>query len=156
MEIEPLEAIKLLRTGASKPLFLYLYIMVERDDKGRVLKGSKLNQKYTKAEVIEIFEGLADLCIAGEYLSIQECQMHSGMRPRTFYEYAEKYPELEDIKQQMNDAIIANINKGALKGNFNPASAIWRMKNLGERDRQELDVAVKEQPLFDLSKIRKK
>lgn len=130
--------------------------MVDRDEKGRVKSGSKLNQKYTKSEVIGVFEKLADQCIAGEYFSIQECQMYSGMRPRTFYEYAEKYPELEDIKQQMNDAIIANINRGALKGDFNPASAIWRMKNLGERDKSEVDVSVKEQPLFDLGKIKKK
>ena len=128
--------------------------MVERDDKGRVKAGSKLNQRHSKEKFIAIFEELAQKCINGEYLSIQECQMHSGIARRTFYEYADKYPELEDLKLQMNDAIIANTNRNALTGKYNPASAIWRMKMLGERDRQELHVQVKEQPLFDLGKIR--
>ena len=122
----------------------------KRDEKGRLLKGSSLNQKYDKEEVFAIFERLAKACIEGEYLSLQECQMNSGMRPRSFYVYAEKYPELEDLKRQMNDGIIANVNRMGLEGKFNPTAAIWRMKNLGEKDRQEVDMNVKEQPLFKL------
>ena len=123
---------------------------VKRNEKGHLLKGSTLHQKYNKEEVLEVFEKLAQACINGEYLSIQECQMNSGMRPRTFYEYAEKYPELEDLKRQMNDGIIANVNRMGLEGKFNPTAAIWRMKNLGEKDRQEVDMNIKEQPLFKL------
>lgn len=123
---------------------------VKRDEKGRVTKGSNLHQKYNKEEVIKVFEELAKKCIAGEYFSIQECQMNSGMRPRTFYDYAEKYPELEDLKRQMNDGIIANVNRECLTGKMNPTAGIWRMKNLGEKDRQEVDMKVHEQPLFKL------
>lgn len=123
---------------------------VKRDSKGRIMKGSANNQKYNKEEVLAIFEELAQACIDGKYLSIQECQMNSGMRPRSFYVYAEKYPELEDLKRQMNDGIIANVNRMGLEGKFNPTAAIWRMKNLGESDRSEVDVKVQEQPLFKL------
>ena len=139
---------------ASSPLFLYICTMsnVKRDEKGRVLAGSKLNQKHSKAEILKIFEQLVVDCVEGEYLCVQECQVRSGLPRRTFYAYAEKYPELEDLKMTMNDAIIANINRQGLMNKMNPAMAIWRMKNLGERDKSEVDVQVKEQPLFDFKK----
>lgn len=129
--------------------------MIERDEKGRVVAGSTLHQKYTKEEAISLFERLVTECIEGEYLSIQEAQMKSGIRRRTFYDIAKKYPELDELKQEMNDAIIANVNRLGLMGKFNPAIAIWRMKQLGERDSKDLSVEVKEQPLFNLGKKKK-
>lgn len=123
---------------------------VIRDEKGRLAKGSQLNQKHNKADLIVLFEELAQKCIDGEYLSIQECQMNSGLVPSTFYNVAEKYPELEDSKRQMNDAIIANVNRMALGNKFNATASIWRMKNLGEKDKTEVDMTVKDQPLFKL------
>jgi len=123
---------------------------VVRDDKGRLAKGSMLNQKHNKADLIVLFEELAQKCIDGEYLSMQECQMNSGLVPSTFYDVAEKYSELEDYKRQMNDAIIANVNRMALGNKFNATASIWRMKNLGEKDKTEVDMTVKDQPLFKL------
>ncbi len=123
---------------------------IERDDKGRVLAGSKLHKIYDLEELVEIFEDLAQKCIDGEYLSIQECQMNSGIPVSTFYNVADKYPELEDSKRQMNDAIIANINRMALGNKYNATASIWRMKNLGEKDKQEIDITNKEQAIFDL------
>lgn len=122
----------------------------KRDEKGRLQKGSKLNKKYELDELITIFEGLAQECIDGNYLCIQECQMHSGMPPSTFYDVAKKHPELEDAKRQMNDAIIVNVNRMGLESKFNPTMAIWRMKNLGEKDKSEVDITHKEQKLFEL------
>jgi hypothetical protein len=124
--------------------------MIKRDDKGRVESGSKLHQVHDLDSLITIFDRLADACIAGEYLSIQECQMHSGLKPSNFYDVAAKYPELEDSKRQMNDAIIANINRLGLTGKYNPTVCIWRFKNLGEKDKSEVEISTKEQPLFNL------
>ena len=122
---------------------------VERDEKGRILRG-KLAEKYTKEEAVELFWEIAEKCIEGEFLSIQECQMASKLPPSTFYKLAEMYPEVEDAKRQMNDAIIATVNRKGLENKFNPTAAIWRMKNLGETDKKEVDMTVKEQPLFKL------
>lgn len=121
-----------------------------RDDRGRLIKGSKLNLKHKKEDLIILFNELAQKCIEGEYLSIQECQMNSGLVPSTFYDVAERHPELEDSKRQMNDAIIANVNRMALGNKFNATASIWRMKNLGEKDKTEVDMTVKDQPLFKL------
>jgi hypothetical protein len=123
---------------------------VQRDEKGLLKKGSKLHQKYELKDLIVVFEELAQKCIEGEYLSMQECQMHSGLPHRTFYDVVTKYPELEDSKKQMNDAIIANVNRMALNNKFNPTASIWRMKNLGEKDRSEVEVTQKETQLFNL------
>lgn len=122
-----------------------------RDDKGRYKKGIESpNKKHTLESALPVFENLLDKCIKGEYLSIQACQINSGFGHSVFYDLIDQYPELEDIKKQMNDAIIMNVNEQALKFKFAPAVAIWRMKNLGEKDKQEVDMNVKEQPLFNL------
>lgn len=125
---------------------------VTRGERGRVQKGSKIAQKYDMDEVTKTFEMLVERCKDGEFLSIQECTMHSNMNPRTFRYYCKQYPKLNELKEAMNDYIIANVNRMALSGKFNPASAIFRMKQLGEKDNNNIEVEIKEQPIFKLSK----
>lgn len=60
--------------------------------------------------------------------------------PYSTYDYlAIKYEVLGQIKKDTKIEVKRRINKGALEGDFNPASGIWRMKQLGEVDKQEID-----------------
>ena len=67
---------------------------------------------------------------------MQDAVIHSGMPSRTFYYLADKHEVLQHIKKDINDVIIAKINRGALKGEFNATASIWRQKQLGEKDQQ--------------------
>jgi hypothetical protein len=69
----------------------------------------------------------------------------------------DKFPVFESIKKDIADIIIARINKNALKGDFNPAASIWRMKQLGEKDTQYQEVKsdVKQTNIISLGKGKK-
>jgi hypothetical protein len=41
---------------------------------------------------------------------------------------------LQYFKEDIKRLLTARINKGALQGNYNVTAAIWRMKQLGEKD----------------------
>lgn len=105
--------------------------------------GNKYNEKYTLEGELPIFEDMLDKAKEGKYLSIQEAVMHSPYGRSSFYHLCDRFKELDNIKDDINDTIIANINRKALEGQFNATSSIWRMKQLGERDKQELDHTTK-------------
>ncbi|MBK7215212.1 MAG: hypothetical protein IPH88_18370 [Bacteroidales bacterium] len=41
---------------------------------------------------------------------------------------------MDNIKEDINSAVICRINKGTLNSDYNPTAGIWRMKQLGEKD----------------------
>lgn len=125
--------------------------LVKRNEKGQLAKGSQLNKKYSEKDLVKVFWEVAEKCIEGEFLSIQECQMASGIPPSTFYDVSKKYDSLEDPKRQMNDAIIATVNRMGLTNKFNATMCVWRLKNLGERDKTEVAHTHAEQPIFKLT-----
>jgi len=47
-------------------------------------------------------------------------------------------PIFATLKTDIQNIIVSRINRGALKGDFNPTASIWREKQLGERDQQEI------------------
>nr|MCH9715905.1 hypothetical protein [Gammaproteobacteria bacterium] len=89
---------------------------IKRDKLGMILKGSTaLNEKYDKERAIGIFTDLTHRCIAGEFLSMQEAQMLSGVAHDTFYSLVKRFPEVAALKAQMNSAIVAKIYRGAME-----------------------------------------
>jgi hypothetical protein len=102
-------------------------------------KGNRYNERYSKEDALELFEkGLEYARWNEECLSVQDVVIYLDLSHSTFYNLCEQHKELDDIKKDLNDAIIARINRQALKNKFNPTASIWRMKQLGERDQQEI------------------
>lgn len=104
--------------------------------------GNKYNEKYTLEKELPIFKGILEEAKKGKYLSIQEAVMHSPYGRRDFYYICERFKDLHSIKEDINDTIIANVNRKALEGDYNPTASIWRMKQLGERDKTEVTSTV--------------
>jgi hypothetical protein len=77
-----------------------------------------------------------------------EDAIHQTEIPYSTYDYlALKYEVLGRIKKDTKIEVKRRINKGALEGDYNPASGIWRMKQLGEVDKQEIDQNIKSNEL---------
>lgn len=100
--------------------------------------GNKLAEKYTLEEVLPVFEEVIEDAKRGKYLSIQEAVMHCPYSRQGFYYLCDKFDVLDNLKKELNDIIIAIVNRKGLEGEYNPTSSIWRMKQLGERDKQEV------------------
>lgn len=83
-----------------------------------------------------------------EILCFQDACASIGWRDSKVDYWVKKIPTFETLKRDIQNAIIRRVNKGALKGNFNATSAIWREKQLGETDVQQIEQNVKiEKPL---------
>ena len=101
-------------------------------------EGNKYNEIYTLEKELPIFKDIIDKAKKGEYLSIQEAVMYSPYERCIFYYLCERFEDLNNIKKELNDIIIAIVNRKGLEGEYNATSAIWRMKQLGERDKTEI------------------
>ena len=104
--------------------------------------GNKYNEKYTLEGELPIFEDMLEKAKEGKYLSIQEAVMYSPYGRSSFYHLCDRFKELDSVKEDINDTIIANVNRKALEGEYNPTASIWRMKQLGERDKTEVTSTV--------------
>jgi hypothetical protein len=102
-------------------------------------EGNKYAEKYTLDEWIEIFEGIYEKAMNGDFLSLQQAFIESDVRPSTQKWLCQKYEALATIKKDIGEAIVNTVNKGGLKSQFNPAMAIWRMKQLGEVEKQVIE-----------------
>lgn len=103
-------------------------------------EGNKYGEKHTLEEWIDIFEGIYERAIAGDFLSLQQAFIESDVRPSTATWLVNKHKALATIKKDIAEAIILHINNGGLKSKFNPAMSIWRMKQLGESETINTDV----------------
>lgn len=119
-----------------------------RGANGQFVKGHDMNRRWTKEEAIREFQLLEIRTRNGEFLTIQEIIMNSEFSPRQFDLLADKYDECKELKETMVNSILAIINRGGMEGTYNPATVIWRNKQLGEHDRQIVETEHKEQPLF--------
>ena len=74
-------------------------------------------------------------------LCLQDAIMQTGIPSRTFYELSNTHDYLQIIKEDVHAAIISRINRLALKQKdaVPAAPAIWRMKQLGEKDQQYIE-----------------
>ena len=99
-----------------------------------------INYTRSKDDAEEIF--LIALDFANDNngcLCVEDAIYHTKMPYSTFYSLSKKHPVLEDIKKDINRAILRRINKRGLYGEFNPAMSIWRLKQLGEQDKQVIE-----------------
>ena len=101
-------------------------------------KENKYNEIYTLEKELPIFENIIEEAKKGKYLSIQEAVMESPYERGIFYYLCERFKDLDNIKTELNDIIIAIVNRGALEGDYNSTAGIWRMKQLGEKDKTEV------------------
>lgn len=53
--------------------------------------------------------------------------------------WCNKIPVFANLKNDIQNIIISRINKNALNNKFNSTASIWRMKQLGEKDKQEIE-----------------
>ena len=114
-------------------------------------KGNKYNQKYSEEEAKEIFLKALEYANSNDdCLCVQDAIFHVDMPCSTFHWLSNNYKELEDIKKNINDAVIRRINRGSLKGNYNVTAGIWRMKQLGEKDRIEQEITQRSQNIIQV------
>lgn len=106
----------------------------------RFKKGNKAAEKWTEEEALKAFgDMLAFSAINESVVSVQQAYIDFGMPSPTYYYLINKFPVLENIKKGINDIIISRVNKGAINNEMNPTACIWRMKQLGEKDKQEVE-----------------
>ena len=103
-------------------------------------KGNKYNQVWTEKEAKERFiKGLQYAEEDTECFHLEDAIKQTGI-PYSTYDYlAEKHKDLGLIKEETKMEVLRRINKGTIKGDYPPAAGIWRMKQLGETDRQDIN-----------------
>lgn len=105
-------------------------------------KGNKYAQEWTLENALPRFEDALKYAEENEEcLCLQDAIFQSGIPSRTFYQLSKDQIVLQTIKEDIAEAIIRRVNRDALnKFTASPASpAIWRMKQLGERDEQHIN-----------------
>ena len=102
--------------------------------------GNKAAEKWSEEEVEKIIFDMRDNAETNDsVLCLQDAIRSVDLYSSSLNYLIDKFPVFENIKKDIQDIITARINKGALMGDFVPAPAIWRMKQLGEKDEQELN-----------------
>ncbi len=108
---------------------------------GRFTYGNNAHEKWSIEDAKELFlKALKYANDDDDCLCIQDAIYYIKLPSSTFYNLIKRFSELEYIKKDIDLAVIRKINKGGLKGKFNPALSIWRMKQLGEKDEQKTDI----------------
>jgi len=106
----------------------------------RFKEGNKARETWTLEESRNILEEAFDKTLKDkDVLCVQDSFFAVNLRPTTAHYLIKKFPELEDIKKDINDIVICRVNKGAINNKMNPTASIWRMKQLGERDEKTVD-----------------
>jgi len=108
---------------------------------GRFKKGNRDAEKWSLKDAEKIFLIALDFANDNdECLCVEDAIHHTKIPYSTFYNLAKKHSVLEDIKKDINRAVLRRINKGGLLAEFNPAMSIWRLKQLGEQDVSKTDI----------------
>lgn len=103
--------------------------------------GVQFEETWTFEQAEQAFKKMFDNAQRNpDILCLQDAFLMYPMRGSTFYYLIDKFPSLDKYKKDIQDAIIARINKGAIRGDYNPTACIWRQKQLGERDTQYQNV----------------
>ena len=113
--------------------------------------GNKAAEKWTEDNAREILQEMRKVAQEDkECLSLQDAIHAVGLYSTGLNYLIEKFPVFENTKKDIENLILARINKQALKGNYNAASSIWRMKQLGEKEKTEQDINLTGNGHFDL------
>tara|TARA_R110001599_G_scaffold149417_1_gene333277 strand:+ start:646 stop:1023 length:378 start_codon:yes stop_codon:yes gene_type:complete len=116
--------------------------------------GNKNSEKYTLEQELPIFQELLERTQAGEYLSIQEVVMKSKYSRQIFYYLCDRFVDLDTIRKEISESIIAVVSRGSLENKYNASASIWRMKQLGEKDQQYQDHTSKGEKMQDKTVIK--
>lgn len=112
----------------------------DKKNKTSVKEGEKLAEKYSIELATELMEDLMEEVERTLPLSLQAAVLKSKvMTYSTFYYLLDKFPKLVKYKKRIFANVIYVINEGALKGELNATAGIWRMKQSGETDKQEIE-----------------
>ena len=102
--------------------------------------GNKYSQEWTLENAQPRFEDALKFATEDETcLCMQDAIVHTGIPNRTFYYLVNNEPVLHTIKEDIQDQIVRRVNRKALDSTYAAAPAIWRMKQLGERDEQHIN-----------------
>lgn len=103
--------------------------------------GNQAAEKWNEEEVEKVmFKMLTNAHSDDEILSLQDAILSVELYSSSLNYLVNKFPVFKNIKNDINDVIIARLNKGGLKGDFNPTIVVWRSKQLGEKDTQYQEV----------------
>jgi hypothetical protein len=110
------------------------------NEKTQFKKGNRDAEKWSIEDAEKLFlKALEFANDSDECLCVEDAIHHSKIPYTTFYDLAKKHTVLNNIKKDINKAILRRINKKGLKGDFNPAMSIWRLKQLGEVEKQVVE-----------------
>ena len=97
--------------------------------------GNQYTRIYTLEEATELFIKALEYAETNpKCLSVQAAEMFVKIPHSTFNNLTKQFNVLNDIKEDINRAVIVRVNNGTLDGTYNPTAGIWRMKQLGEKD----------------------
>jgi len=114
------------------------------NEKTQFKKGNRDAEKWSLEKAEELFNKAYEYALINkDCLCVEDAIYHSGIPFSTFYNLSKKSTVLEDIKKDINRAILRRINKKGLNGEFNATMSIWRLKQLGEEDVTKTDVTTK-------------
>lgn len=103
-------------------------------------KGHKINQEWTLENAGPRFQDALQYAEKNENcLCLQDAIYYSAIPYTTFYYLADNHDMLNSLKSDIMNAIIRRINRLALTNRAAAAAAIWRMKQLGEIDMQNIN-----------------
>ena len=104
-------------------------------------KGNDYARKYTLEDATNLFIIGAEYASNNEdCLCIQDVFIHMEMPCSTFNLLVRQHDVLSSIKESMQASIISRVNKKALESGFAAAPAIWRLKQMGESDQQNINL----------------
>jgi hypothetical protein len=86
-----------------------------------------------------------------EILCFQDACISIDWRSSKVEYWCNKIPVFKNLKKDVQDIIISRVNKKALKGDFNATASIWRMKQLGEKEKVEQNININS--IEDIDKI---
>lgn len=102
--------------------------------------GNKYAQQWNLENAKPRFEDALKYAVENDdCLCLQDAIFQTGIPSRTFYYLADNEPVLQIIKDDIHEAIIRRVNCLALRDHAPASPAIWRMKQLGEKDQQFID-----------------
>lgn len=101
--------------------------------------GNKYAQQWTLENATPRFDDALKYATENEdCLCMQDAVYQTGIPSVTFYYLVENHTVLKLLKQEILNQIVIRINRLAIRNSAPAAAAIWRMKQLGERDEQHV------------------
>jgi hypothetical protein len=98
------------------------------------------NKVWSDEAALEVFEDVVKAAESDDdVLCLQDAIRKSIMPYSTYYQQSKDHPHLERLKKDAQAAIIRRVNRGGLTGDLVSTPAIFRMKQLGERDESDVN-----------------